>query len=376
MHKVSAKYLRPGMIVGQGIYHTSGTFLLKKGTCLNETYIRRLRALDISSLYVTSSNTTLQIQPPPDVIQESTRIQAIKDVYDTFQNCQLTNSIDVKVLRTTADSILNDLFDRTDPLVQISDIRLHDNYTFSHSVNVAVLATLMGRQLNYTKSALADLTLGALLHDIGKIRVPASILNKPTRLTFEEEEIMRMHPEDGFRMLHKTSQFSSQIMHIVLGHHEKFDSSGYPRHLSGEKIHEYARIVAIADVYDALTSERSYKKPYTPFLAHSIMTKCTSGHFDPNLIQRFFTNIAIYPVGSILKINIGYAIVKKIHITKTLLPVIVLFADSYKSLLPGPETIDLSTTKIASIEYELDEHEITNLMREMKIDPAQYICDN
>lgn len=373
MHKLSIKYLRPGMIISQSIYHYNGTFLLTKGTCLTENYIQRLKYLGIASIYVTSANTTLKIDPTPDVIQEKTRVRAIKDIFDTFKRCRLTNTVDINLLKSTVSSIVHDLSERKNHLVQVSDIRLHDTYTFSHSVNVSVLSTMLAKKLNFSPKILNKISLGALLHDIGKIKISSKILNKPGTLTATEKALIHMHPEDGFRILCQSNQFSPEIMHIAFEHHEKMDGSGYPRNLQGTEIHELSRIVAIADVYDALTSERAYKRPYKPHLAYNIMAKCSSGHFDPYFLKLFFENIAIYPLGSILKISYGYAIVSHIKLGQTLRPVVQLFADNNKKLFSQPIFIDLSMEERIIVHYELDENQLIDLLNTIKIDPAQFI---
>lgn len=375
MHKLSIKYLRPGMITGQSVYHLNGTFLLTRGTLLTEAYIERLKTLGITSIYVTSVNTALHIEPTADILQEQTRVRAIKDIYDTFKKCRLTNTVDMKLLKNTVNAIVRDLTENEKNLVQVSDIRLHDTYTFSHCVNVSVLAAMLATKLEFSPKRLKEITLGGLLHDIGKIETPNTILNKPGALTPSEMAIVRMHPEDGFRILSLSNQFSPEIMHIAFEHHEKMDGSGYPRNLSKDDIHEFSRIVAIADVYDALTSERAYKKPYKPHLAYNIMTKCSAGHFDADFLKVFFENIAIYQIGTILHISYGYAIVTKINQGNTLRPIIHLFADNNKKLLPKPIHIDLSMEERININHELDEIQLIDLINATKTDPAQFLTD-
>lgn len=375
MHKLSIKYLRPGMIISQSVYHLNGTFLLTKGTRLTDAYIERLKKFDIPSIYVTSANTSLNIRPTPDIIQEQTRVRAIQDIFDTFKNCQLTNTVDIKLLNNTVNSIVHDLTENKTNLVQVSDIRLHDTYTFSHSVNVSVLAAMLATKLNYPLKRLKEITLGGLLHDIGKIKIPNVILNKPGALSSTELELIKMHPEDGFRILSLSNQFSPEVMHIAFEHHEKIDGTGYPRNLTDNGIHEFSRIVAIADVYDALTSERAYKKPYKPYLAYNIMSKCSIGHFDADFLKIFFDNIAIYQIGTILNISYGYAIVSNTNLGNTLRPTIKLFADNNKKVFPAPINIDLSMEQRININHELDEMQLIDLIKTIKIDPVEFLTE-
>lgn len=368
MHKISIKYLKPGMIVGKSIYNARGNFLLNKGTLLTPKYIQRLNALNVPAVYIIPRNMELEFTPPDDIIQEKTRMHATKNIYSVFHHCQLTNSLKITTLKKAAATIVQDLISNKDTLVQISDIRTYDDYTFSHSVNVAVLSSMLGVLCNFTKKYLTDLTLGALLHDIGKTKVPLHILNKPRALTQEEKEIIQRHPEYGYRILARANLGSSVPMQIARQHHEKYDGSGYPQQLSGAKIHKFARIVAIADVYDALTADRPYKRPYKPNLAYKLMTGCNSHHFDRKLLKLFFDHIAIYPVGSILKLNTGaYGIVVDVKSGQTQTPSICIFADKEQTPLASPYFLNWKSADTDPIESVLEEYELLALLEKIDI---------
>lgn len=370
MYKISIERLKKGMIVGKNIHDAKGNFLLKKGTCLTSGYIQRLKSLRVSGVYIISSNSYLNINEPEDIIQEKTRVHALRNVFSAFNNYQLTGSLEITELIDTASSIVQDLLANKNAIVQTSEIRLYDDYTFSHSVHVAVLATMLGRLCNYSKNFLNKLTLGALLHDIGKTKTPIKILNKPDRLTILEEEIIQRHPEDGFEILRKAKLFSSVPAYIAYQHHEKYDGSGYPCNLVGDQIHEYARIVAIVDVFDALTADRSYKKAYKPDVAYKIMVDCSKGHFDPILLEKFFDHIAIYPVGTILRLTSGYyAVVLEVAPGYTRTPLLRLFADFNKHPITPPYFIDLKKIKENMIESVVDEYQLIEILETIKFDP-------
>lgn len=363
MHKLSIKALKPGMVVGRSIYNPEGCFLLTQGKTLTAGYIQRLKGLNIPSVYIFSGNPILDIVPEQeDVVREKTRTNALQNVFAVFNNCQLTDSVDMDSMKETAYAIVGDLIANRNNLIQVTDIRRYDDYTFSHSVNVAILSTTLGTMKKYPKSKLNILTLGALLHDIGKIKTPIEILNKPRKLVPYEEEIMRQHPIKSAEILAKASLSSEIPIHIALQHHEKYDGTGYPHQLKGTEINEFARIVAIADVYDALTSDRPYKKAYRPDLAFNIMTKFNAAHFDPELLKLFFDNVAIYPVGTILKLNNGlYAIVTDVKSQRTKEPMLNIIAD--KNMHPLKETIpvDLGVNKDLQIAAVLDEYELVEI---------------
>lgn len=373
MYKIATKHLLPGMITGRGIYHTNGTTLLARGTCLSKAYIRRLQKLEIPYIYVTSLDPALRLFPPSDVLHERTRVRAIRDIFALFRHCQHADTVNQKFLRSTVSAILADLGSRKENLAQVSEIRLYHTYTFSHSVNVTVLALLLGTEMGLIRSELGELALGAMLHDIGKIYTPVEVLNKPQALTAHEAALIRRHPVDGYELLRTNRQISPRILQVVWAHHERIDGCGYPRGLPEGRIHEWAKAVSIADVYDALTSVRPYKRPYSPYLAYKIMREFSQGKFDPKLLQLFFKDIAIYPIGTILRTNAGYAIVKRVKRAQTEYPTVLLFATKRRKLLAQPRRIDLYRVRDVWIECELDENEVADLVQCLRTDPVQYL---
>ena len=366
------------MVVAQSIYNNHGASYLMKGQPITAAYINLLEKLGIPAVTVTSSNPNFQLMPPEDVIQESTRINAIEKIYNTFVSAEETGHMDVAALQNISERIIFDIIDRKENLVQLTDIRLHDTYTFAHSVNVAVLSAMLGLLCHYTKKELLLLTLGALLHDLGKINIPVSILTKNTGLREDEFNLIKKHPLDGFRRI-MSMQHSlpspAVLAAIASEHHEHIDGTGYPRGLTTENIHRYSLIVAIADVYDALTSERPYKKAYTPNIAHNIMVHVNKGQFDPNLLRLFFNNVSIYPVGTVLKTIYGYGIVCECIFGKTETPTMILFANLKGQILPAPKTIDLSITPTGNqaIQMVLTDNELRHFIQEINIDPSIYL---
>lgn len=335
MLRLPVSKLKDGMVLGQSLFNTAGGSYLVKGQPVTIDYIRRLHQLGIQSVTVTSMDPNHKFAPPPDVIEEKTRINAISTVYNTFQSIEENGTLDVPSLQKVTDSIVFDLFNNHDNLVQLTDIRTHDAYTFAHSVNVAVLSAMMGMLCHLPKEELSIITLGGLLHDLGKIDVHADILNKNRSLTTNEFDIMKKHPNDGARRILKIKNLpkASILAAIASQHHEHIDGTGYPRGIKGEEMHRYAKITAIADVYDALTSERPYKKAYMPNIAYNIMHNINKGQFDPKLLETFFNNVALYPEGAVLKTTFGFAVVKESKFGRTTTPVIILFADTNGKLL-------------------------------------------
>lgn len=377
MLRLPVSKLKDGMVLGQSLFNTAGGSYLVKGQPVTIDYIRRLHQLGIQSVTVTSMDPKHKLAPPPDVIEEKTRINAISAVYDTFQSIEESGALDVSSLQKVTDSIVFDLFDNHDNLVQLTDIRTHDSYTFAHSVNVAVLSAMMGMLCHLSKEDLSLITLGGLLHDLGKIDVHTDILNKNRSLTTSEFEIMKMHPGNGARRILKMSDLpKAGILAAIAGqHHEHIDGTGYPRGIKGNEMHRFAKIAAIADVYDALTSERPYKKAYMPNIAYNIMHNINKGQFDPKLLDMFFNNVALYPEGSVLKTIFGFAVVKESQFGRTTTPTVILFADVNGRLLDQRTVIDLSEEKDGadSIQVVPTGNDLYHFIHELGVDPSNYL---
>lgn len=369
--------LRPGMVVAQSIYNSSGASYITKGTALTKQYVDRLRMLGVEGIHVASTATAgINVPVPEDVLSEETRAFAVKRVGDMFAQVSQEGTFELEPMMQASSTIVNDIMARRGNLVQLTDIRVHDMYTFAHSVNVATLSALIGVLVGLDNKMVSELVLGGLLHDLGKTMVPTDILNKPSSLTDIEFTTIKNHPTMGadkiVTMLNLPNAERLSIQ--ARQHHEKLNGTGYPNGLKGKEIHLYGRICAIADVYDALTSARPYKRAYTPAIAYNIMANCSPGQFDTDLLNMFFSNVAIYPVGTVVKTTLGHAIVKNIEFGKTNTPTIIVFANRDGKLLDRPLTVDMSRTPEAKIETVINDMELFHFIHNIHFDPAQLIA--
>lgn len=364
MYKVSVENLAPGMVVARSIYTQDGRLLLQKESPLTYGYIQRLKKANIHFIYICIDNPTLALELPPPLIAEETHRLAVKKLYTAVEKYKFSKQLEIAPLKKVVLPLIQELLSNKNILYQTADIRSHDDYTFTHSINVCVLSTMVGHALGYQADQLRSLALGALLHDIGKTPIPLQVLNKPGPLTPEELALVKTHARIGFDILRTTPDFTFVPLQIALQHHERFDGSGYPQGLKGEEIYEYARIVAIADVYDALTSDRPYKRAYTPDVAYRIMTKESPGHFDPSFLKLFFNHVALYPVGTIVKLTFGYyAVVTEVHSNATERPILRLIADEQMKLLKHPALVNLKDASGQIIEAVASEREVLKLLR-------------
>jgi putative nucleotidyltransferase with HDIG domain len=189
-------------------------------------------------------------------------------------------------------------------LISVARLRTKDEYTYVHSIAVSALLVNLGRQLGYDGDILRELGLAGLLHDIGKLAVPTKLLNKPDRLTANEFKVVRNHPERGHEVLERSGRFSGIVLDTCLHHHERVDGSGYPHRLVGDQISVFAKMAAICDVYDAISSRRAYKLAWSPSVSVASMYKW-AGHFDTSILNAFIRSIGIHPVGSLVRLKSG-----------------------------------------------------------------------
>jgi HD-GYP domain-containing protein (c-di-GMP phosphodiesterase class II) len=349
------------------------------GVPMTEMYMERLRELGINSLKVFSTETDVKSvvseDLPRDILDKKTRTEALKNLRGIFDDVERKKTINISLLQKPAHHILDDILAHQKDLVQLSDVRQHDTYTFAHSVNVAVLSGLLGVVLGYSTANLITLILGGLLHDIGKVVVPREILNKPGRLTKDEFDIIRMHPTAGRKQIDlMTDEPRAHLLGLIAEqHHEHMDGRGYPFGLTEDKIAQLAKVVAIADVYDALTSQRSYKDPYPPHIAYNIMKNLSVGQFDRKMLEMFFQNVAIYPVTTVLETNLGIGIVKKAHFGKTLYPDVCIFADRKREFLEEPFIMKLSEEPGVDILRVFNDEELLRFIDTTGVDPFVFL---
>ncbi|GBF78291.1 metal-dependent phosphohydrolase [Paenibacillus sp. 598K] len=311
MRRVSIQTVRAGDVLAKPILRENGHVLLGMGVELTDRFIDRLRDMQVDTLFIEDKMTEDIL--PEDVIREETRKQAVDSIQKTMRSIidqPTTRGRAVapemgRTFRSVFGQIFQDLVGRKDILVSLTNIHVADAYLFQHSVNVAVLAGIMGIAKGYNRTQIEELGIGAMLFDVGMTKVPTEILNKKTRLTTEERQIMERHTTDGFELLRKQHDISLLSAHCALQHHERYNGSGYPRGLQRNEIHEYAQIVALADVYDAMTSPRSYRNRHTPSETIEFLFAAGNSIFDLELIKLFCKHISIYPVATTVVLNTG-----------------------------------------------------------------------
>jgi HD-GYP domain-containing protein (c-di-GMP phosphodiesterase class II) len=253
--------------------------------------------------------------------------------------------VDTKKAKALVAELANNIATSLDASMWLTQLKNRDEYTAIHSLNVCVLSLTFGRALNLPKDKLHDLGLGALLHDIGKMRVPLKVLNKPGKLTDDEFEIMKSHPGMGYELIRNDKNLTDEVLTIVRNHHERLNGQGYPDKLNAQSISYFTKIVSITDVYDAITSDRVYHDGMTPHEAMQRLYEWMPNNFDEELIQKFIRTLGIYPIGSVVELKTGHiGLVVKLNEAHRMKPVVMLVMNRNKEFYPRRKLVNLASS--------------------------------
>jgi putative nucleotidyltransferase with HDIG domain len=257
--------------------------------------------------------------------------------------CRMNQRIEVNEVQENVDEIVESVSRNRDALTALIKLRHFDDYTFTHSLNVSVLSISTGKALGLNDNDLKILGLGTMFHDLGKLRIPDNILNKPGKLTDEEFTIMRNHAALSAEIIAEQHlNVDDLVIQVARHHHERMDGSGYPDHLEGVKIPTLATICGLSDVYDALTSDRVYHKGMPPHEALKFIYSLRGTHFQPDWVDRFVQSVGIYPPGTIVELNTGHkAVVIEVNNRSLLTPLIKVVSDPLGQLYTRPKLVDL-----------------------------------
>ncbi|MBC2723699.1 HD domain-containing phosphohydrolase [Desulfosporosinus sp.] len=326
MRQVSVSSLTMGDVLGKTIYSSSGRILLGKGVKLTPLYIAKLRDMGISILYIEDDRFNDVIVE--DVIREEHRREAMEVLEKSSRAIRLGKDLNGFDLKKIISTIVEEILFKKDILVNMMDMRSLDNQMFAHSVNVCVLSTILGKALLLDLEKLETLAIGAILHDVGKLKMDPKLLTND-HLTPEEVETLKTHTTLGFEELRKRKDLNLIIAHIAFQHHEHMNGTGYPRHLKEGEIHPLAQIVAIADFYDKVTSDHSNVKRIMPHEACEILMGLAGVLFPLEMVRVFLRTIAAYPTGITVKLNTGeIGVVVDQNLSMPARPIVRVFDES------------------------------------------------
>ena len=289
-----------GMVVGKTIFGINGMMLLRYGTVVRQSHIDTLLRMGYAGMYIDDAiSAGIDI---PEVVDRATQAkaqQALENLFAESKLSKITNTARmVKDVEGVLGDIIKQIITNRDMVANITSLKTFDGYTFQHCVDVCVLSLILGREFQMNRKDLENLGKTAIFHDIAKMFVSQNLLNKPSRLTPEEYEEIKKHSQLGYDCLKNLLNQPEIICEGVLYHHERYEGGGYPSGREGNEIPIYARIIALTDVYDAITSKRAYKDAMIATEAYEYIMGNIGKHFDPLVVNAFLRKIPPFPVGS------------------------------------------------------------------------------
>ena len=369
MRRVPVEQLRSGDRIGRDVYSDpAGLPLLKAGIRISDSYRASLERAGVPAVWV-DDGLSKGIEPL-EVLSEGTKRRATIAIRDAFRDAPTTLATGrdlpdqtVREMIDVVDQIIDEVAENVHAALALNDLANADGYTLKHSLAVTTLGLSLGLRVmqkygwfdaqdklrfDDIHGRLPPLGVGLLVHDIGKLAVPPEILNKPGKLTDDEWVAMKTHPMEGVRILqHATISPLSRA--VVRSHHEQWNGAGYPGGLAGPKIHQFARIAAVADVFDALTSDRHYRKAWPVHKAWTFIVERSGTHFDPEVVSVFQSSVAPYPPGTGVVLSDGSSgIVKEVRPEMLTQPIVRIVLDPAGAAVT-PYEVDLAVVEKLSV---------------------------
>lgn len=294
--------LREGMKIVRPIYSLSDICLISEGTVLTEKIIELLSRTKHGDIWIADSDVIIK----PSLISFNLK----QDIFSSIKNSIFlsNNSIDearLKEFKALIEEVVDEIINNKQCIIQLENINKYDTCTFEHSLDVAKLALLIGVNMSIDKNELILLGQSAILHDVGKILIPNEILNKPSKLTNEEFEIIKRHCSEGYNIIKATKSFDSSVARGALEHHEFYNGNGYPQGLKADQISIFGRILALVDKVDAMLSVRPYKDPISRLDVREFVISAIGKEFDPIIANIFLKNIVVYSLDELVTLSTG-----------------------------------------------------------------------
>jgi putative nucleotidyltransferase with HDIG domain len=300
--------VNPGMKTAEVVFNKLGNVMLWDGVALDSITIERLKNIGIEEISVhVEDPREKEIKYDYDSPQlfAAEYEQDANSTRQVFQSISSGRRLDIQATDEIVDSVLRKSESNRNIIDSITQVRSIDEYTYYHSLNVSMLCMIIGKWLRLDEYHVRNLTQVGLLHDIGKTRIPLEILNKPDKLTDAEFEEMKRHSEYGYNIVKNSDDIPPEVAKAILTHHEKEDGSGYPIGLTGDKLNLYSKVITVADIFDAMTANRTYKSKDTPFKVFELMQHGSFGILDPIVLNAFLNNVTTYYIGASVLLNTG-----------------------------------------------------------------------
>lgn len=348
MRLVAVSTLKEHVKLAKPVYNEAGQILIGHGIPLTKQMILRLHQLGITFVYMEDEKTEDIVFRP--AVTEKARQEALGVMKQSFEDVANAKNFNSKFsfdkMERQFKSVIREMLDQIkghkEAVSLLSDVCAHDNYILAHSLNVTIYTLALGLKLQLKSRQLEEIGLGAMLHDVGKILVPHSILMKPSRLTDGEYEEIKKHAEYGFNILKKEHSIPLTAAHCAYQHHERLNGTGYPRGITGDQIHLYGKILGITDVYDAVTSNRVYRQAMLPSEGLEILYAGAGTQFDAEMVEAFRKSIVVYPNGLTVHLHDhrkGVVLRQTPHVSDR--PVLLILEEENREL-DQPYELDLS----------------------------------
>ncbi len=348
--KIFIDACKPKMITAETIYNDYGAVIVWENTVLDTLTIKKLKDFGLDSIRIYESSLSGEVEKEEtryrgdeaDTVQFSESYERDTEEFKSvLHDLSVGKTIGIEKTVLIADSVYAKKDKKREIIECITRIQKVDEYTYYHCINVSMLAMLIGKWLRLKPEDNHLLVQAGLLHDIGKSRIPMSVINKPGKLTEDEFIEMKKHSEYGYYLVQYMEGIDKRVPEAILYHHEREDGSGYPMGLLGDQIPLYAKILAVADIFDAMTANRSYKLKHSPFDVFDLMQNGCFGFLDPIVLNTFLANISHYYIGNKVRLNDG-----------RIAEVVYINSQQYGKpvLKSGEEYIDMSVAKNLKIE--------------------------
>jgi HD-GYP domain-containing protein (c-di-GMP phosphodiesterase class II) len=358
MRAIPIEYIKEGQELAETLYTNTGTVLIKKGALLSKKLIGKIEENHIYTVYVKDKYSKNDVTKMIETTLKHSGKKIIKEMFESIKRNRLNTSKDEffehynKLLELFND-ISYELSSSSHMRIDYIDIKSMDDYLEGSALNTGILALLLGSYLGYNKDFQKELFIAGVLHDIGLLFLPEDVLDKSKDLSMEEKRMILHHPLDGYNFLKDRSYVSSYVKVSVLQHHEHIDGTGYPNRIASEEINDFAQIIGITDIYDAMTSDRPYRRALPPSEAIEFLMGVTGRYFSSNISETFISRVNPYPIGSLVELNTGdIAVVDEANPTLPLRPKISIIKESGDNFSLTPTNlIDNNNLVITNIHY-------------------------
>ncbi|KIL38212.1 histidine kinase [Gordoniibacillus kamchatkensis] len=338
-----------GMRLAKPIFNEEGVILLGRHVELSQSLINRLQQLGVDYLYIEDPDTEdVEVE---DVLSDETKRRALTEIrthFGLFMEATAKKKFSRaptlgKTFGDLMKMIIDDISGHRGALIMLMNMNVLNTYVYQHSLNVSIYTVMLGMANGFNREELMVIGLGSLLHDIGKTKINWQLLQRPGPLSPDEYEEIKKHTEYGYKMLKDEPNMPLIAAHCAFQHHERIDGSGYPRGIKGGEIHDYAKWIAIADSYDAMTTHRSFRRAMLPHQAMEILFTGAGTLYDTKKIAFFRDNVAIYPIGVTVKLNTGVkGVVTDINPSAPQRPVVRVLTDEHNRRISQPYEVDLT----------------------------------